>query len=313
MDFVTAFNKKPCFLYDGPMETRIEFDTNLKLDNEMSIFTLIFSEEGKSALRKLYSEDIAIAEQYNLPIIINAPTYRANPAHCKRLGFDLDEIEKINLKCVQFAKEIRQSFPDYKDNIFVTAPIGPKLSGYAPDYESDIAYMTRFYAVQADALAKAKVDIISIAAMTGFIEALGSAEATANAGVPYSVGLVLTPEGTLLDGTPIGETIQKIDNRTKIAPNFYVISCTHPKTAMAALKDSSKYIHRIKGIKANGSDKPPKELAKLDHPVADDPQLFAKEVVALGNQFHLKVYGGCCGTDSRHLAAIAKELTTNVK
>ncbi len=37
-------------VYDGPMETRIEYRTDLKLDKEMSIFALCDSEPGRAAL-----------------------------------------------------------------------------------------------------------------------------------------------------------------------------------------------------------------------------------------------------------------------
>lgn len=308
MDFVTAFNSTPYLVYDGPMETRIEYDTDLKMDEAVSLFTLVFDEKGRKILEKFYREDISVAKNYDMPIIINAPTFRANLAHSTRLGYDIKDLPKINLACIEFTKEIRSSYGDFKKHIFVTAPIGPRLVGYKPDYATDLNYMTNFYAQQADAAAESQVDIISITAMPSLIEAMGSARATANTSVPYSVGLIMTPEGRLLDGTPIEETIERIDCSTKVIPNFYVISCTHPRIAAQALMKVNKNISRIKGIKANGCPKTPEQLLQLDHAEADDPDVFAREVVQLGRKYQLKVYGGCCGTDSRHLEAIIKEL-----
>ncbi len=310
---MTAYASKPCLMLDGPMETRIKFNSSLQVDDEISIFTLVSKPEGRETLTKFYSEDVSIAKQFNLPVILNAPTFRANPAHCERLGFKAEDIKRINTECVNFVEGIRSGFADFKNNIFIMGPIGPRLAGYKPDYAFDLAFMTRFYCLQADALAETNVDIISTVAMPSLVEALGSAITIANTGRPYSVGLIMTREGRLLDGTPFELAIDKIDNSTKIAPVFYVVSCTHPSIAEEALSKINSRLNRIKGIKANGTKLPLKELIQLEHPKVDEPSVFADEVVSLGQKYHLKIYGCCCGTDSRHIKALAARLKEGSK
>lgn len=65
---------------------------------------------------------------------------------------------------------------------------------------------------------------------------------------------------------------------------------------------------RLLGFKANASRRPPKELESLDHLDAEAPERLADEIVALRDEFGLKVLGGCCGTDDRHIAALAERL-----
>jgi homocysteine S-methyltransferase len=61
-------------------------------------------------------------------------------------------------------------------------------------------------------------------------------------------------------------------------------------------------------IQANASRRPPEELEGLDQLEAEAPERFADEMVALRDEFGLKVLGGCCGTDDRPIAAFAGRL-----
>lgn len=308
---IDTFAQRPYLLYDGPMETRIEYNTSLILDKEMSIFTLMYSEEGKKALCDLYTRDSLIALKYNIPIILNAPTYRASPAHCRRLGYNAaDSVKVINKDCIEFVKTIRDELSPAADQIFVTAPIGPERAGYSPELSFTIQEACKYHSQQANAIAEVGVDIISIAAMPGAIETIGCAKAVASTGLPYSVGVILTKQGTLLDGKSFAELIHEIDSTVSPKPLFYVISCTHPTTAQKALQSYDSAFHRILGIKANGSSKSPTELLALNKAEADEADLFADELFELGKEHQFKIYGGCCGTDHRHLAALAKKLSS---
>ena len=61
MDFLSYLAAGGRIVYDGPMETRIEYGTDLKLDKEMSIFALCDTEPGRQALTALYRRDIEAA------------------------------------------------------------------------------------------------------------------------------------------------------------------------------------------------------------------------------------------------------------
>jgi homocysteine S-methyltransferase len=40
----------------------------------------------------------------------------------------------------------------------------------------------------------------------------------------------------------------------------------------------------------------------------DEPDAFAKAMTTLHTRFGIKILGGCCGTDERHIEAIAKQI-----
>jgi homocysteine S-methyltransferase len=300
------------YVYDGPMETRIEYGTDLKLDKEMSIFALCDSPEGREVLIGLYRMDVKAALPHRVPIILNAPTYRASSAHTQRMGYTAPgEIARVNRACVELIAGIREEFQDDKELILLTAPVGPKHAGYHPGLEFTVDMAAEYHREQAETLAALPLDLISIAAMPGAAEAHGAARAISASGRPYTVGFILNAEGDLLDGTSVRRLIDSIDNDPAVAtkPLFYVIGCTHVSVAAGLLAKEGQHLHRLQGIKANGSSLSPEELMALDHAAADEPDRFAADLLALGRPHHFRVYGGCCGTDVRHVESLCRGLS----
>jgi methionine synthase I (cobalamin-dependent) len=62
------------------------------------------------------------------------------------------------------------------------------------------------------------------------------------------------------------------------------------------------------GIKANASPKSPEERVALGHLDAEAPERLAEEIMGLREEFGPEVLGGCCGTDHRHIEALARRL-----
>ena len=67
---------------------------------------------------------------------------------------------------------------------------------------------------------------------------------------------------------------------------------------------------RLNEFKANASPLGPEELVQLDHPEGDDPERFAGEMWRIYRDFGLRVLGGCCGTDDRHMRALALRMAS---
>jgi methionine synthase I (cobalamin-dependent) len=90
------------------------------------------------------------------------------------------------------------------------------------------------------------------------------------------------------------------------------VNCVHPEVLREALRSDERLRRlaggRLLGFKANASRRPPEELAVLDHLESDAPGRLADEMMALRDEFGLKILGGCCGTDDRHIAALAGRL-----
>jgi len=86
-----------------------------------------------------------------------------------------------------------------------------------------------------------------------------------------------------------------------------MINCAHPTHFQNVLKGKESWRDRIRGLRANASNR---SHAELDN----STDLDAGNPAELGAQYRelrrllptLNVFGGCCGTDQRHLTEIAK-------
>jgi homocysteine S-methyltransferase len=118
-----------------------------------------------------------------------------------------------------------------------------------------------------------------------------------------------------LDGTPLKDAVAAIDAAARPAPAAYLVNCTHASVFRLALCDpanSSDLVRRrVIGLLANTSALSPEELDNSESLVQEDPQLFGRSLAALGRDLGMKLLGGCCGTDDRHIRCLAQQLSTH--
>ncbi len=97
-------------------------------------------------------------------------------------------------------------------------------------------------------------------------------------------------------------------------PAYYTVSCVHPSALHEALREDERLRRlagdRLLGVKASASPKSPEERVGLGRLDAEAPERLADEIVTLREEYGLKVLGGCCGTDHRHIEALALRLIT---
>ncbi|MEO0915626.1 MAG: homocysteine S-methyltransferase family protein, partial [Pseudomonadota bacterium] len=127
--------------------------------------------------------------------------------------------------------------------------------------------------------------------------------AAAEADMPCVIAFTLETDGRLPSGTSLAHAIETVDEATGGYPAHYMINCAHPDHFVHVLEGD--WTGRIKGVRANASRQSHAELDACETLDDGDPQelatLYAKLARLLPN---LKVMGGCCGTDHRHIAAI---------
>ena len=133
------------------------------------------------------------------------------------------------------------------------------------------------------------------------------ARAMAACGLPYFVSFLITADGNLLDGAPMREVIALIDADVSPAPAGYFVNCVHAAVLESALRGEAE--PRLIGFQANTSARPPGELEGRSELEGEEPEEFAAAMARLQARFGLRVLGGCCGTDARHIRALAARLT----
>ena len=244
---------------------------------------------------------------------VGTPTFRAGPERLRRAGFtDPDDLGRINGECFRLLARLREGLGDYGKKVFIAGVVGPKGDAYRPEEAPGEDEAHAYHRAQVGVLAEAGVDLLYAPTFPAAAEALGVARAMAEAGLPYVVSPIIDGRGTLLDGTPLAEVIARIDGAVTPRPAYYTVSCVHPSVLHEALRADERLRRlagdRLLGIKANASTKSPEERVALGHLDAEAPERLADEIVALREEFGLKVLGGCCGTDHRHIEALARRL-----
>jgi S-methylmethionine-dependent homocysteine/selenocysteine methylase len=297
-------------LTDGANALRLRLETALVLDPVLDVAGL--ASDGRAhALRAVSGEYVAIAAAVGLPIQLDAQSYWINPDQLAAAG-RLDELAALNRRCVEASTANRDTFADAE--IFVAGVLGPRADGYSPTETPDAEEAVAYHQAQAAALAGAGVDVLYGETLSTASEAIGMAHAMALTGCPYAIGPVLDQHGQLPDGTPLETLIDTIDRAVTPQPVHYFINCTHPTVALAGLDASSTRggdISRVIGIKANGSAEAPTDLDGAPSVHSDPPDDWARSMVELRDLFGLRMLGGCCGTDGRHILALALRLTTS--
>jgi homocysteine S-methyltransferase len=166
----------------------------------------------------------------------------------------------------------------------------------------------RYHAFQCDLFADTEADMISGFTMTHSGEAIGIARAAKAVEMPVVISFTTETDGRLPSGETMREAIEKTDDATSGAPAYYMINCAHPSHFVDALEKGEAWVKRLRGLRANSSVRSHAELDNSPDLDIGDPvdlgRRYAHLRGALGTRFN--ILGGCCGTDHRHVAAIAE-------
>ena len=79
MNFVETINRSAFILTEGAVIERLNRNPAIELDPHVLHAGLIYDDNGRKALEKIYRQYIGIGVKYNFPILLSAPTWRANP------------------------------------------------------------------------------------------------------------------------------------------------------------------------------------------------------------------------------------------
>jgi homocysteine S-methyltransferase len=308
--FVATVRQSDVVLIEGAVVERLRRDPRFSLDPHAAHTPLLYTPAGRAALVSLWRGYIDVARDSDLPILVFTPTWRATPERLRRAS--LPEVKSVCCEAVALLEEVRSAYGEPGSRILTGGLLGCRGDAYAPGEALDARSAEKFHAAQAEALASAGADFLLGGTLPAFTEALGMARALSATGRPYLLGFVLRPSGTLLDGTWLADAVEQIDDAVDPAPTCYLGACVHPvhfERAMdVAVRARPKVGTRVLGLYGNGSRRTPEELDGSDRLDTDDPETFAEAINIVRLRFGSRFLGGCCGTDERHLAAIARRV-----
>lgn len=293
------------FLTDAGLETDILFNRGIDLPYFSSI-TLLRSEEGRCALEDYFRGFIDLARRAGTGFILESATWRASPDWAQPLGLAPSELDALNQAAVAMLIALRQENRSETSPIIVSGCIGPRGDGYDPGRIMSVEEAATYHAHQAGVLASSGADMLSAITMTNIPEAIGVASAARALAIPVAVSFTVETDGRLPTGDRLGDAISRVDEATGDYSAYFMINCAHPAHFAAALDEGAGWTTRIRGIRANASRCSHAELDAMTELDIGDPAELAVDYRDLCARFpHITVLGGCCGTDLRHLTAIA--------
>lgn len=302
MGFKQCILDRPAILMEGALGERLKREYGLVPDEEVALAALVYREKGCFALEALWGEYIRIAADYGLPLLATTPTRRANRERSERAGYGTSIITDNTafLKSIQKKSRIE---------MYVGGLMGCRGDAYTGDGALTEAEAKSFHQWQADLFAESKADFLYAGIMPALPEAAGMALAMEQTGLPYIISFTIQRDGCLIDGTAIADAIAYIDSVVCRQPVCYMTNCVHPTIVYEALSkpwNQNELVRsRFLGVQANTSPLPYDQLDGSADLKSSEPWQLAEDMLRLREISGIKIFGGCCGTDGRHMECIA--------
>ena len=293
------------FLTDAGLESDMIFNRGIDLPCFSSLM-LLTSDEGRAALDRYFRDFIALARRSGTGLILETATWRASSDWAEELGLSLDRLDELNREAVTSLLRLRDECATADSPIIVSGCLGPRGDGYDPGRIMARDEAANYHLRQAQTLADAGADMISALTMTNVNEAVGIARAAKWAGLPVAISFTVETDGRLPTGDRLEDAIAAVDEATGGYPAYYGINCAHPTHFADMLCDGGEWAKRVKALRANASKCSHAELEAMTTLDDGNPAELGAEFRELLEKLpHLTILGGCCGTDIRHITAIA--------
>lgn len=298
------------FLADGGIETTLIHHQGIDLP-EFAAFVLLDDERGREELRRYFRPYAEIAAAAGLGLVLETATWRASRDWGRALGYSPEAIAAANRAAVELVEEIRRDYATPGAPVVISGCIGPRGDGYAPESLMTADEAEAYHAHQIATLAETAADLVSAITMTHTGEAIGIARAAAAHDIPSVISFTVETDGRLPSGESLGDAIRAVDEATGGAPAYFMVNCAHPTHVDSTLVAGGGWTRRVRGLRANASSMSHEELDNADTLDIGDIEDFGTRHAALRQHLpHLSIFGGCCGTDARHIDAVRRAVTS---
>ena len=296
------------FLTDGGLETTLVFHKGIDLPH-FAAFVLLDDENGRAAMRDYYRTYLDLASAAGHGFVLETPTWRANGDWGAKLGFDTRGLVDINSRALEFIADLRNEYAGSGVPIVLSGNIGPRGDGYTADDRMSAEAACEYHCPQVFTFAECGADVVTAMTLTYPAEAIGIVEAAKKAGLPSVIGFTTETDGRLPNGQTLRSAIEEVDAASGGGPSYYMVNCAHIEHFNDALEDDQSWTRRIAAVRANASRLSHAELDECEHLDDGNPEEFGELCLALKQRFPgISVFGGCCGTDHRHIEAAIRRV-----
>jgi homocysteine S-methyltransferase len=295
-------------LTDSGIETDVIFGVGRDLPS-FAVFPLLGDSGGREILDRYYREHLAVAVDHGVGYVMETPSWRSSPDWGTSLGYAQRDLDALDRAGVEMLTAMRDDLPASARPVLVSGLLGPRGDGYQVGAAMAVDEAYRYHAHQVDVLVDAGCDLVSACTLTYAAEGEGIARAAREAGAPVVLYFTVETDGRLPDGSSLREAIEAIDAVTDDYVAYYGINCAHPDHFSPALSGAGEWVDRIGAVRANASRQSHAELDEAAELDAGDPTELATDYARLRELLpNATVFGGCCGTDVRHIRSIASVL-----
>ncbi len=303
MTFTTILQQYPLILTECAISERLRRRPDIELHPLLFNTPLIYEPNGRSRLEEIYNSYRQVARQADLPILLCAPTWRIDKDRIGEAGAPVS----INQDAVAFMKRFKSGNTSADSPISVGALLAPRNDCYAPEAALSRRQSADFHGWQIDQLLEADAEVIIAQTMPAVSESLGMADRLGTSGKPYIISFVINRFCTVLDGTPLADAIDRIDQSAISPPAGYMVNCVYP-TFLKVKDQVPDLFNRLVGIQANASSKDHDQLNESQQLQQDPLPDWTKNMRQLHTEYGIKILGGCCGTDHHYLQNLVDSL-----
>lgn len=295
------------YLTEGGFETELMYLHGFELPC-FAAFTLLDHADGTAAMKELYSRVCDVAAAEGVGILIGWINYRASPDWGAKLGLSADGLREATLRSIGFLEDLRKEYAGQIPHFLIDDAIGPRGDAYGTGGEITENEAEDYHSIQLETLKDSSVDIIWAATQNNIPEVIGMARAARNLGLEIAVSWSLNSESRLNSGPTVEEAVRSVDVAVPGAVVWHSINCSHPMEFEPALTPGD-WTNRLRCIRPNAAAMDKIALCKLGHLEDGDPIELGRQMGEVARRYpRMDVWGGCCGTDHRHLLEIVRNV-----
>ena len=296
------------FLTDAGLETDLIFNNGIEI-REFAAHTLLPEDKGRAALENYLKGFLELADKTGSGLILDSPTWKAHMHWAQDLGATEGDLQSANQEAVDMIASLRKDFSDNAKPIVLNGVVGPRGDAYAPDQLLSVVESRNYHAQQLSWLAKTAVDMVTALTFTQADEATGFVLAAKDVSLPCVVSFTVETDGNLPTGQSMASAIEQVDKDSDGYAAYFMINCAHPDHFSHLLGDEP-WARRIRGIRCNASRMSHAELDECETLDDGNPHEFGSQYRQIKETMPwLNVFGGCCGSDLRHVTEIANSVT----
>ena len=225
--------------------------------------------------------------------VIYTPTFGANRIKMGNYGKQ-DSVREYNLKLAALSREIAG------DRAYVAGDLAPSGLSTSPMGDASFSEIYDVYLEQASALEEAGVDLFVIETISSVADARAAMLAVRSvSSKPVMVSFTCDKNGRTFTGADVAAASVTMQ---AMGADVFGLNCSYgPEDMIPQLVRLSEYVHVPLLAKPNAGIPETVDGRSVYHCPPDEYISHLNEMIEAG----VMVFGGCCGTDSSHIRALA--------